>query len=257
MEKFRGKLKATALMLAALLLIPEFACADDTIWNRVFFEDFGSIYDNAVLNPVETSLVTAGFAGAVYLVMKNDAWLASLITKNKSKASDVFYDIFNNAGEGINVLAGDAVLFAIGGPRERYVAQRIVEGMAVSGIIAYAGKVILGRERPTAGNGPYQFSFLNFKDNSFPSGHTTVAFMWATIVADTYADDTHGISYIAYPVAALCGAARIYKNMHWPSDVLAGALIGVVTGKAVCLYDDSDSFSFDPSINGLKFAMSF
>jgi membrane-associated phospholipid phosphatase len=257
MEKFRGEVKRTILIIASLLFIPAFACADDTIWNRVFFGDFTNIYDNAVINPVETSLVTAGFAGATYLVMKNDAWLASLITKNRSKAADNFYDFFNNAGDGVYVLAGDAVLFAVGGERERYVAQRIVEGMAVSGIISYAGKVVFGRERPTAGNGPYEFSFFNFGDNSYPSGHTTVAFMWATIVADTYANDTHGISYLAYPVAALCGAARIYKNMHWPSDVLAGALIGVVTGKAVCLFDDRESFSFDPSINGLKFAMSF
>jgi len=137
MEKFRGEVKRTILIIASLLFIPAFACADDTIWNRVFFGDFTNIYDNAVINPVETSLVTAGFAWATYLVMKNDAWLASLITKNRSKAADNFYDFFNNAGDGVYVLAGDAVLFAVGGERERYVAQRIVEGMAVSGIISY------------------------------------------------------------------------------------------------------------------------
>ena len=254
MKNFQRK---TAIILLLLLIISATASADDTIWNRVFFEDFVSIYDITVQNPVESSLVAAGFAGSTYLLMKNDAWLALLITKNRSKAVDNFYDFFNNAGDGMYVLAGDAVLFAVGGPRERYATQRIVEGMAVSGIIAYAGKYIIGRERPTAGNGPYRFNFINFDDNSFPSGHTTEAFMWATVIADTYADDTHGISYLAYPVAALCGAARIYKNEHWPSDVLAGAVIGVVTGKAVCFSDAENSLSYDPSVNGIKLAVKF
>ena len=254
MNNFRGK---TAIFLLLILIFPVIVSADDTIWNRVFFGDFVSIYDITVQNPVESSLVAAGFAGSTYLLMKNDAWLASFITKNRSKAADNFYDVFNDAGDGIYVLAGDALLFAIGGEKERRAAQRIVEGMAVSGTIAYAGKVIFGRERPSAGNGPYEFSFFNFGDNSYPSGHTTVAFMWATIIADTYASDSYGVSYLAYPVAALCGAARIYKNMHWPSDVLAGALIGVVTGKAVCLFDVENSLSYDPSVNGIKYAVKF
>ncbi len=254
MKTFRLK---AAIMLLLFLLAPVIASADDTIWNRLFFEDFVSIYDITVQNPVESSLVAAGFAGSTYLIMKNDAWLASFITKNRSKTADNFYDVFNDAGDGIYVLAGDAILFALGGEKERMAAQRIVEGMAVSGTIAYAGKVVFGRERPGAGNGPYKFSFFNFGDNSYPSGHTTVAFMWATIIADTYASDSYGISYLAYPVAALCGAARIYKSMHWPSDVLAGALIGVVTGKAVCLSDVENSFSYDPSVNGIKYAVKF
>jgi hypothetical protein len=31
----------------------------------------------------------------------------------------------------------------------------------------------------------------------------------------------------------MTGIARIYKNAHWPSDVLLGACIGVITGKIV------------------------
>lgn len=254
MNSFRGK---TAILLLLLLIFPVIVSADDNIWNRVFFGDFVSIYDMTVQNPVESSLVAAGFAGSTYLIMKNDAWLASLITKNNNKTADSFYDFFNNFGDGVYVLAGNALLFAIGGEKERKAAQRIVEGMAVSGIIAYAGKYIVGRERPTAGNGPYRFNFISFSDNSFPSGHTTEAFMWATVVADTYAADSYGISYLAYPVAALCGAARIYKNEHWPSDVLAGAALGFVTGKAVCMSDEDSIMTYDPSLNGIRLALKF
>jgi membrane-associated phospholipid phosphatase len=69
------------------------------------------------------------------------------------------------------------------------------------------------------------FSF----NDSFPSGHTTVAFAWATVFAENY-----GIWYITYPVAVMCGAARIYKNMHWASDVFVGAMIGTFFGKIIC-----------------------
>jgi len=59
---------------------------------------------------------------------------------------------------------------------------------------------------------------------SFPSGHTlhSVAF---TLVAVAYYP---GLAWIAVPFTLLVAASRVILGLHYPSDVLAGALIGAV-----------------------------
>ena len=65
--------------------------------------------------------------------------------------------------------------------------------------------------------------------NSFPSGHTFVAFTGAEILRREYGKDYPWIAAAGYTVAALVGALRIYNNRHWAGDVLAGAGLGVLS----------------------------
>jgi undecaprenyl-diphosphatase len=71
----------------------------------------------------------------------------------------------------------------------------------------------------------------NPTDFSFPSGHTMVSFIAATILA-MY---NRKWGYIAFPVAALMGFTRLYLYVHFPTDVLAGAVLGILAGVAVTL----------------------
>lgn len=66
---------------------------------------------------------------------------------------------------------------------------------------------------------------------SFPSGHTTVAFGVATCLW-LAARDTQDkwIGYAVWPFAALIGISRIYRGVHWPTDVMAGAFLGTLGG---------------------------
>jgi membrane-associated phospholipid phosphatase len=57
---------------------------------------------------------------------------------------------------------------------------------------------------------------------SFPSGHTATAFALATVLAMLY---PHGRTYF-YTLAALVAVQRVAVQAHYPSDVLAGAVIG-------------------------------
>ena len=57
---------------------------------------------------------------------------------------------------------------------------------------------------------------------SFPSGHAATSFAGATLLA-------LALPRLAWPLlvlAAAIGWSRVYVGVHWPSDVLAGALLG-------------------------------
>jgi undecaprenyl-diphosphatase len=59
---------------------------------------------------------------------------------------------------------------------------------------------------------------------SFPSGHTSSAFQWATGCA--LACPKWYVVVPAYAYACGIGYSRMYLGVHYPSDVLAGALVG-------------------------------
>lgn len=66
-------------------------------------------------------------------------------------------------------------------------------------------------------------------DPSFPSGHTSASFAAATAL---YAINRKW-GAAAYVLAVLMGFSRLYLGVHFPTDVVAGAVIGVLAAKAV------------------------
>lgn len=74
--------------------------------------------------------------------------------------------------------------------------------------------------------------------NSFPSGHTTVAFMGAELLWQEYKDTSPWIGIGGYVIAASTGALRVYNNKHWIGDVAFGAGLGILCTKlAYKLYE--------------------
>ena len=65
--------------------------------------------------------------------------------------------------------------------------------------------------------------------NSFPSGHTAMAFMGAEFLRREYRNVSPWIGVAGYAVAAGTGFLRMYNNRHWATDVIAGAGIGILS----------------------------
>lgn len=69
-------------------------------------------------------------------------------------------------------------------------------------------------------------------DYSFPSGHTLSSTIAATILTKT--DRRFG--YVAIPLAVLIALSRLYLYVHFPSDVFAAALLGLLIGELTFRY---------------------
>lgn len=68
--------------------------------------------------------------------------------------------------------------------------------------------------------------------NSFPSGHTAIAFMSAQFMWEEYHEVSPWYGVAGYAVAASTGVLRMYNNRHWLSDVVTGAGLGILSTKA-------------------------
>lgn len=67
--------------------------------------------------------------------------------------------------------------------------------------------------------------------NSFPSGHTAMAFTAATLLHQEYGVSYPWLSALSYTAASAVGVGRILNNRHWVGDVVTGAALGYLSGK--------------------------
>ena len=97
--------------------------------------------------------------------------------------------------------------------------------------LTVAFKEIVGRPRPFESLSnvrvKHQWSATGF---SFPSGHTSQAFAIATVLSFKFSKGSFIIPCFLW--ASAIGYGRIFLGLHYPSDVVGGAIIGIVSGVA-------------------------
>lgn len=137
--------------------------------------------------------------------------------------------------------------------RARSVAQDgLASSLIASGAITPFLKRVSERTRPEESTGTYDYGKGGA---SYPSGHTTQAFAIASVIASHY--ESRWVKTAAYGLAGLVGWARIETDVHYVSDVVAGALIGTLVGRTVVRLNKKERFSvatspsLDPSAPGL------
>lgn len=90
-------------------------------------------------------------------------------------------------------------------------------------------KVIIHRTRPYIKLKKIRIVGTRAKGYSFPSGHTSQSFFLVTLVAHFFHVGIH-ILLLMYVLALIIGITRIYVGMHYPRDVLGGAVLGTAWG---------------------------
>lgn len=100
----------------------------------------------------------------------------------------------------------------------------IVSVIVARGIITTAIRYFYHKPRPFVVNN--FIPLITENDFSFPSGHMTFFFALSTVI---YVHDKKwGVWFMI--ASALMGIARIAAGVHWPSDIIGGAAIGIAIG---------------------------
>lgn len=122
-------------------------------------------------------------------------------------------------------LACAAVLAITGGPRgRRAAASGLASVAATSAFVNLVIKYVGRRDRPNPGRRviPTARRVPMPKSPSFPSGHAASAMAFAAGAGRV----SRATSLPLHTLAALVGYSRVHTGVHYPSDVVAGALTG-------------------------------
>jgi undecaprenyl-diphosphatase len=98
----------------------------------------------------------------------------------------------------------------------------VVVTVPAADLVALGLKQAIGRERPYLVHPEPEPLMRSSVELAFPSGHAATSFTGATLLA-------LALPRLAWPLLGLAAAicwSRVYVGVHWPSDVLAGALLG-------------------------------
>lgn len=112
--------------------------------------------------------------------------------------------------------------------------------MGFSGILALIINVLIAhvwfRPRPfvTLPKGTFTQLIPHSADASFPSDHTAGSFGFA---AGSWSKAQRWVSRSFTALAILVAMARVYGGIHWPTDVLAGVVIGLISGKVMWRFE--------------------
>ncbi len=110
-----------------------------------------------------------------------------------------------------------------------YVFCSVVFALMTTGFL----KVLIGRSRPIFfdAQGETFFKPWIFDDffNSMPSGHAAASFAGLVMIGMLFPK----IKWATWTLAVIIALSRIYVGAHWPSDVILGAFIGMISADVV------------------------
>lgn len=177
------------------------------------------------------SVIAAFVAGACAVAATWYFADAALIAFAESIQTDSTRDVvrlFNRLGGGMNPPLIVAYFFVVGllfaRPRHAEIAMCMLLAGGVAGLLVQILKQVIGRARPELWHGPFHHTWPSA--TSFPSGHTVGAFALAGVIV--FGSRSVPLRIVAMLLAIGVGLSRILAFRHWPSDVLASALIGMV-----------------------------
>jgi membrane-associated phospholipid phosphatase len=186
--------------------------------------------------------LSAGLGAAIIVLMYAiDAWEIAQMPK-RGTPSLWWLRILTDFGKDeyvLAVLGGLLIAIALVSPALRGLQRSLLLGLgtrlqflfcavAVSNLVTEVLKYCVGRGRPFVSGEANAFHFSHFAGNpayySFPSGHATTAFALALAVSAVWPQARVAMAVYALIIAA----SRLVLLAHHPSDVVAGAMVGIV-----------------------------
>lgn len=112
----------------------------------------------------------------------------------------------------------------------RALHQRLVVAAAAAAVAALTVGALIGtlhaEARPFVTDASTRLLIRHAADNSLPSDHALVSFG----VAGTLLWWRRRLGIVLAVVGLLIGIARVYVGVHWPGDIVAGAVVGLLIG---------------------------
>jgi len=218
---------AAILLLQGVLYTPASTAQERQRFLHWAYEDAGALVQSA--NP-RALLYAVGSVAMLASLSPLDPSFLEEVQGGYSGGLATYLDATNELG-GPLAIAPVVSLFIVSlatdNPRFQDAAFTSLQALAYSAAITTGFKNIIGRFRPEADAGAYRFAPFS-GNRSLPSGHTSAAFAIVTPWVLYYPNvATYGL----FALSAGTAVARIALDKHWPTDVFAGAAIGVLTAR--------------------------
>jgi len=187
------------------------------------------------LSDYQISLISISSFLTPYSFYYVDENFRNYFLKNRNEFLDRAFNFFNEFGEGQYHLLGYGLIYLYSKIRnDRKVEEFSITGVksfVISGITVLGLKFIIGRSRPYMNKGSVYFNpfSLNNDYQSLPSGHTIIAFNTSSHIYKY----NKFLGILSYSISLGTGLARIYKDQHWFSDILTGAVLGIIIGSNI------------------------
>ena len=135
--------------------------------------------------------------------------------------------LFAHSGDSWFWLLGLVILWVVGSDYWKLRALVMISGIILTAVIVFTIKFVVRRQRP---EGKWGGIYRKTDPHSFPSGHATRAVM-LTVLALGLGPAWFGLLLAVWsPLVVL---ARVAMGVHYLSDVIAGILLGCITGVLV------------------------
>jgi undecaprenyl-diphosphatase len=129
------------------------------------------------------------------------------------------------------------VLYIFGGENTRKVALLGLAALLLANVAVYLLKIIVAEPRPFNVLPHVDLLVSESEIYSFPSGHSASSFAVMIVIGLKYRLHIKGKAYrLLYPLlafAALIAFSRVYIGVHYPLDVVFGAIVGILSAVLV------------------------
>lgn len=134
----------------------------------------------------------------------------------------------------------------------------LIASATAGGIIQTISKTIVGRARPSTGEGKGSFHFYSKEPeyHSFPSGHAVLSFTTAYAISKQFTNPYVKAGF--YAVGLITPISRLWAGAHWLTDVSLGILLSVVIVDGVDNYlNKNERYVYNPKKPKIKWDITF